>query len=164
MDNIVIALDFDDCILPSNSTYFGRVDDDLKLFELNLKRLKMMIDKYNIQGVFITSSWSSILELKNGLISLKEYFSDEKNGKDVVNLYNKYIGNKTIGLSCGDRFQDIETLLSDNKFVIAFDDWDLSKIQSDKFLFVKTLGFIANNLTFAVEVFIDKIKHITFKG
>lgn len=52
----VLALDIDDCILPSEGTYFGRVHDTLEILELNLKRIKMMLDKYNMK-VFITSSW-----------------------------------------------------------------------------------------------------------
>lgn len=52
----ILALDIDDCIFPSNNSYFGRFDDALDILKLNMKRVKMMLTKYDMQ-VFITSSW-----------------------------------------------------------------------------------------------------------
>lgn len=40
----IIALDIDDCILPSEQTYFGQTDDALSLLEINLKRLVLMFE------------------------------------------------------------------------------------------------------------------------
>ena len=35
----VLALDIDDCIYPSNNTYFGRFDDAHEILKLNMKRI-----------------------------------------------------------------------------------------------------------------------------
>jgi hypothetical protein len=37
----ILALDIDDCIFPSNNSYFGRLDDALDILKLNMKRVKM---------------------------------------------------------------------------------------------------------------------------
>ena len=47
-------------IFINDSTYAGEAEDALDLLEINLKRLLLIINKWDFK-VFITSSWYSIL-------------------------------------------------------------------------------------------------------
>ena len=42
----ICCLDFDDCIFPSSSNYFGKTSDSLEILELNLKRLTMILNNF----------------------------------------------------------------------------------------------------------------------
>lgn len=157
----ILALDIDDCILPSENTYFGRINDSIEILKLNLVRISRMIEKYQMQ-VFITSSWHSILELDGSDIKYRGR-GDFENAKDFYKLefaafellagtLNGYV----IGLSKGDRFEDIEKLLGHGCRVIALDDMDLSSITHHNFLFVESSGFLTNDLTFKIDNFFKK--------
>jgi len=150
----IIALDIDDCILPTNNNYFGMTDDAELMLEINLKRLVMIIDKYNMK-VFITSSWYAILNLKDGVLSLKYHKEDECTFRQF-NLLNKYIGNHIIGLSCGNRITDIKKLSTENNVVIL-DDMDLSECENDNVLFCETKGFISGNHGYKIKNFLENI-------
>lgn len=157
----IICLDIDDAILPSNNTYFGQVDDNFQILELNMKRIQMMINKYNMK-VFITASfYSSLILDENGNVKLKNINSINPKSYEVnaLNLISKYLDGYVIGLSSGDRFEDIKELLNEGHVVIAIDDMDLSSIEHDNFLFIETHGFITNNLTFKINSFI-KVREI----
>jgi len=150
MQNI-ICLDIDDCILPSNVNYFGKTDDALHILEINLKRLKMILDKYEMK-VFITSSWYILLELDSKNIILK---SDRNDTTTLIGfgLIKKYIGKYIIGLSNGDRSEDIEKLKSEGNKVVILDDWDLKKHQDENCLYVSMCGFIDGNVGFMINSF-----------
>ncbi len=63
----IICLDIDDCIFINDSTYAGKAEDDLDLLEINLKRLILIMSKWNFK-IFITSSWYIILILEDNNI------------------------------------------------------------------------------------------------
>lgn len=162
--NNILALDIDDCILPSNVNYFGNTDDDIQLLEINLKRLVMILDKYDM-NVFITSSWYQILNLKDGTISLKDIIAKDKllyeKEKKVGELLEKYLKGKVIGMSCGNRITDIINLLDGDNIVIALDDMDLSEVVDKNYLFVLMKGFIDGNVGYKISKFFrekEKIK------
>jgi hypothetical protein len=155
----IIALDIDDCILPTDVNYFGRTDDSLDIFEINLKRLKMIIEKYDFK-VFITSSWYSLLSLDDNEFRLNSDRNDYLTLM-VFGLMKKYIGKYIIGLSCGDRDKDIEYLKQKNKVVIL-DDWDLTYHNSEDCLFVNMSGFIDGNVGFKIDKFMKKEKNELF--
>ena len=67
----IICLDIDDCIFINDSTYAGEAEDALDLLEINLKRLLLIINKWDFK-VFITSSWFSILILEENNMDLSE--------------------------------------------------------------------------------------------
>jgi len=156
----VIALDFDDCIFPSEGTYAGRTDDAIDLLKINLKRLKLILDKYKAK-VFITSSWSSILTLNQfGEIQMKDrglqvplttkpYYQLENQAFCQLKLY---LDGYVIGLSEGNRENDIETLKKDNSVVII-DDWDLSNLQDKNCLYCRTVGHIDNHIIYNIHNF-----------
>lgn len=149
----IVALDIDDCILPTNMNYFGRTDDANDMLEINLKRLLMILQKYDMK-VFITSAWYAILNLDNGNLSLK-YHKENTNTSKQFNLINKYIGDYVIGLSCGNRETDIKKLSIDNKVVII-DDIDLNHLENDNCLYCRVRGFINGNIGYKIKNFFDK--------
>ena len=85
----IIALDIDDCILPSDQNYFGTTDDSLLLLEINCKRLRMICDKYNMQ-IFLTSAWVSILKLDGNDINFKKHRLFECEVKQLA-IMKKYL-------------------------------------------------------------------------
>jgi len=149
----IIALDIDDCILPSNGNYFGRTDDAEQMLEINLKRLKMICEKYNMK-VFITSSWSMILTFENNILKLRYGIKENKPTTRQFKLIDKYIGEFVIGISCGCRVTDIETLKPNNK-VIIIDDMDLEELESENCLYCRTRGFITGNHGFKIKNFLE---------
>jgi hypothetical protein len=137
-----------------------------------MKRISMMLEKYNM-GVFITSSWYSILkidEVTNCLAYNRKI--SHKNQKDEYEAFQTIsdgIGNRIIGLSSGCRFNDIINLLNDGYKVVALDDMDLcsqkiknlNKLVSDEtidshYLFVETVGFITNIISYKIHSFINR--------
>lgn len=158
--NRIICLDIDDCIFLNNNTYIGVLDDDLKILEINLERLKKIIEKFDCK-IFITSSWYSILKLENNNIiydnkgyGLPGKILYEKEYQ-AFKLLEKYLNGFVIGLSCGDRETDIKNLLkNENNKIIAFDDIDLSKIEGDNYLFLYTNGLITNHHLFKIFSFL----------
>ena len=156
----VCCLDFDDCIFPSDINYFGKTDDSLTLLEINLKRLELIIKQYNCK-VFITSSWCSIMTFSNGVLTLndrglsaetvsKGYYALETKAFNLIKLYlEKYI----IGLSSGNRNDDIEMLKEDYN-VIILDDMDLKEHESDNCIYCYVHGFIDGNIGYKIHNFL----------
>ena len=149
----VIALDIDDCILPSNMNYFGETDDDEIMFEVNLKRLQMIVQKYDMD-VFITSSWYAMFNFDENGLSLK-YHRENVRTVRLFNLLMKYVGENITGISCGNRESDIETLSVDNKVVIL-DDMVLKHLENENCLFCETNGFITGNHGYKIKNFLTK--------
>jgi hypothetical protein len=175
MNKIVLCLDIDDCIVPASSTYFGNFDDSLEIMALNMKRIKAMIEMFDM-GVFITSSWYTSLTITDDKLLRynREHLVNEETGYltyiyDAFKILKNGIGNRAIGLSCGDRRRDIATLLNDGYKVIAMDDMclhsstilkncedvDLNAL-GNKYLFLQVRGFITNEHTFIARSFLDK--------
>jgi len=166
----LICLDIDDCILPSNQNYFGKTTDALEIFEINLKRLVMILEKYNLK-LFMTSSWYHLYEieavLKGNLkpkdTTLKQ-FQYDKEIKSAHNLMVKYIEKYFIGMSSGDRSQDIINLLQNEKYdkIIVMDDWDLQKEcnLSDRSLYIPMYGYIDGNVGFMIHKLITENKKV----
>lgn len=177
MNNIILALDIDDCIYPTNNTYLGRVDDNLEILKLNMRRISMMVEKYDMD-VFITSAWFSVLEINDDntlgyereeIAKTNDYFAEEYS---AFKLIRDGIGNRVVGLSCGDRYKDITKLLNDGYVVVSMDDMDLqpekitklsdTKIEDEvlmkNYLFLETTGFITNRLTYKLFRFMNNHK------
>jgi len=150
----IVALDIDDCILPTNNNYFGMTDDAEILLEVNLKRLEMIIKMYDMK-VFITSAWYAILSFEEGVLTLKYHKDEEKPTARQFKLIDKHIGDDVIGLSCGNRETDIETLVAAGHRVVILDDIDLKHLESDNCLFCMTKGFITGNHGYKIKNFIE---------
>lgn len=150
----VLALDIDDAILPSDSNYFGRTNDSLEIFEINLKRLVMILDKYDME-VFITSSWYVILKLVQGkLLPSIRYIQTDRIAQ--FDLLKKYLDERVIGLSCGDRETDINILCKKGYKVVIIDDMDLSHLENENCLFCDTRGLITGNIGYKIHKFMEK--------
>jgi len=154
----VFALDIDDCIFLNNNTWCCRMNDNMEILEINLKRLQKLLNHYEAK-IFITSSWSTILKLENNNIIYdnagyglpgKSYYDEEYN---AFKLLQKYLNSYVIGLSEGNRFTDIRTLLENEHKVIALDDSDLSEIMHDNLLFLKINGLIQNSHLYQIYKF-----------
>ena len=175
MNRIVLCLDIDDCLIPASSTYFGRFDDTLDIMAANMRRIKAMIEMFDI-GVFITSSWYASLTINEDktLGYKREHLVNDEDGKPN-HIYSSFkllrdgVGARAVGLSCGDRHRDIANLLNDGCKVIAMDDMCLhaSKITkqcpdvdaealASNYLFLHVRGFITNEHTFVARNFLDK--------
>ena len=162
-ENRIICLDFDDCILPSNNNYFGYTDDNMRIAEINLQRIKMICEKYGAK-IFITSSWYTLLKFKsrgkfkNITLNVKsdDYHCIDADTHLFVGLLQKYIGKYIVSLSEGNRDKDIEKLKQDplNKIVVI-DDMDLSEHSSDKCLFLYTNGLITNQMGYFIDKFFE---------
>lgn len=174
MSKFILCLDIDDCLLPSENTYIGRFDDSHELLKLNMKRIDAMLRKFDMH-VFITSSWYSILHIKDD--STLGY-DREHRIEDNMYLMHEYmnfkairdgIGNRVVGLSCGDRYKDISKLLNEGHRVVAIDDMDLAShnilkhggdvgadVITENYLFLQTKGFITNEHTFLLHEFVKK--------
>lgn len=162
----IIALDIDDCILPSDVNYFGRTSDSVHIMEINIKRLVMILDKYDMK-IFITSSWAHILGLEN--IAGRLYLTLESSRDDYITmmgfgLLKKYLQKYIVGLSEGCRETDIRNLLSNNNKVVIIDDWELQHLQDEdttnNCLYIKTIGLIDGNVGFMLHKFMTENKKI----
>ena len=146
---MIICLDIDDCIFLNANTWVCDMADNMEMLEINLKRLQKILDFYNAK-IFITSSWYSILKLEGNNIIYdnqcyglpgKSYYDEEFK---AFELLQKYLNGYVIGLSGGNRFEDIRKLLEQNHKVIAIDDIDLSEIKDENYLYLRVNGFITN--------------------
>ena len=74
----------------------------------------------------------------------------------AFNILSKYLNGYVIGLSCGDRFRDIENLLKEGHNIVAIDDMDLSEIKDENYIFLKTNGLIDNPSIYKIRQFMEK--------
>ena len=146
---MIICLDIDDCIFLNRNTWVTAMEDNFEILEINLKRLRKILDFYDAK-IFLTSAWSSILKLEDSNIFYdnpayglpgKSYYDEEFK---AFELLEKYLNGYVIGLSCGNRKRDILNLLEQNNKIIAIDDMDLSEIEHENYLYLKVNGFIQN--------------------
>ncbi len=162
----IIALDIDDCIYPSNVNYFGLTNDDFEMLEINLKRLVMILDKYNMM-VFMTSSFYSRVRLEGKDL---KWGCDSKHGikhppyyqydKEMMRLLQKYLDGYWYGLSCGGRGSDVRRLVNEHNKVIILDDmpldsFNIDDVDSNKYTYIKTIGFINGNVGYRIKNFIE---------
>ena len=163
MKTNIICLDIDDCIFPTNINYFGKTSDALDIFEINLKRLVMILEKYDLK-LFMTSSWYHLYNYKDGCNgklkpndNAEIQFEYDEEIKKAHNLMVKYIEKYFIGMSSGDRSQDVINLLQNEEInkIIVMDDWDLQKEcdLSNRALYIPMYGYIDANVGFMIHKF-----------
>jgi len=153
----IIALDIDDAILPSNQTYFGKTNDSLQLFEINLKRIVMMCEKWNMK-IFIISAWSSNLLTdinKNLIIKNNKLINLEYNGIKSSKLLCEYLSGYIYGIKNTSKETAIKNLLNDGHKVVTIEDTDFSYIKHKNHLFCKTYGFISNRHSYSIKNFME---------
>ncbi len=155
----ILALDIDDCILPSNVNYFGMTNDALEMLEINLKRLVLIVEKYDMD-IFIISAWGLSFRIDSGKLfygrcEIDQQEPYEQDRKAIWRLLVKYLDGRVIGKTCGCRRTDIKKLIEDGHKVIALDDEDLSDLypENNNYLFVEVRGFISGNVGFKIKNF-----------
>jgi len=164
----ILCLDIDDALLPAKNFFVGTNDDVFDVFEMNMKRIHMFIEKYDM-GVFITSSWYTRFTIDNGNdLGYKQKSFFIENEIKVYDILKQYTQGRIVGLSCGSRIKDIITLLNRNHCVVAMDDMDLSRdvinsydstflspdILDKNYLFVKIEGFFTNRIAYSMFQFL----------
>ena len=154
----IVCLDIDDCIFLNNNNWVTPMQDNFEVLEINLKRLQKILNFYDAD-IFITSSWYSILKLEGNNIIYdnpsyglpgKLYYDEEFK---AFKLLEKYLNGYVIGLSGGNRFNDIRNLLEQNHKIIAIDDMDLSSIEHENYLYLEVNGFITNKDLYKIYKF-----------
>jgi len=153
----IIALDIDDSILPSDQNYFGNADDSLKMLEINCNRLKVIIDKYDMK-IHLTSSWVTILNLKDNCINFK-YKRNFPVEYEQLKIMKKYLDGKFISFTnCGSescRASSIKALVAEGHKVVVIDDMKLEYLSSDNCMFHYTHGFIDNSIGYKLKKFLE---------
>ena len=154
----ILCLDIDDCILQNNSTYVGQVDDDIEVLKLNLKRLQLIIKKYNLE-LFLSSSWCYNTKVYNGMLVANKIITITAREQECLHLINLYLDNCWVGVSEGDRNQDALNLLEQGYTVLAIDDIkEFYDINHPKFKLIEVTGFLDNAKLFEIDKFLKKVK------
>jgi len=156
----VLALDLDDCIYDS-STLASDIKSDywnIKGLEINLWKLSELIRTTDAK-VFITSSWALEWEMapQNQIRLNKESNSwDLFYVTQVTGLVQQYLGGHIIGLSEGDRIQDVKKLDDGTNRIVCFDDWNYAKdVENANVKFFLTLGSITKNILWDAQKFLN---------
>ena len=107
----------------------------------------------------MTSSWGMILKLDNGYLTFKDEFDyGDEFEQEVVEIMNSYLQPYIIGVSCGDRREDIKILLlQENTLIVAIDDMDLSDIERDNFKYIKVETMITDRQLRYIKKNLNKI-------
>ncbi len=153
----IIALDIDDCILPSEQTWLGQTDDALALLEINLKRLVLMCNKWDME-IFIISAWSVNLKTSNKNLEMKHRnltdleYKGQKSAKLICNYLSGYI----YGIKDTGKETAILNLLEDGHKVVTIEDSDFSHIIHENHLFCKTYGLINNRQAYNIKKFMEQ--------
>jgi hypothetical protein len=137
----IICLDLDDCILPNNVNSGFNDKEIYQILEKNLIKLVQLSKNINAT-FFLTSSWSIILNLDDGVFSFKkDLYSSYL--PDTLPILSKYIGHNIVGLSNGDRYEDRRILLLEGHKLIIFDDMQFDEKENQ--LYFKTNNFIQDS-------------------
>jgi hypothetical protein len=158
----IIALDIDDCIYESSVLASGIKSDvwNLRGLEINLWKLSKLIETTNSK-VFITSSWSLEWELApcNQIRLIKDSnSSDIFYVSQVTGFIQQYLGGHIIGLSSGDRTNDVISLDNGSNRIVCFDDWDYSSsVENQNVKFFLTEGALTKNILWNAQKFLNKI-------
>jgi hypothetical protein len=125
-DSTIILLDIDDCILPSRQTHAGLVNDHESIFLININRLRMICEKWNIK-IGILSSWASNLYLDESRDIICK--SSNRNEREQWDWLYKELKSYIFNFRCGfTKEYYIKSFIQnpDWKKVIVFDDTDFS--------------------------------------
>lgn len=150
--NTIILLDIDDCILPSRQTHAGLVNDHESIFLININRLRMICEKWDIK-IGILSSWCTLLDIETpGKVICKSSSKNEREQwdwfyKDLRPFFHDYRSGLTKESYIKSYVQN-----PDWKKVIVLDDTDFSScvnynngsyyIQGDGYIDNKMIGVI----------------------
>ena len=154
--NKIICFDIDDCILP----HYNMLPKEhrFQIFRLNLERLVHLCEETEAK-LFMTSSWGMLFKVKDsGLITFKDEFDyGDEFEQEVLEIMNSYLQPYMIGVSNGERKEDIKILLlQEDTFVVAIDDMDLSDIDDDNFRYVNVETMITDRQLRGIKRFLQE--------
>lgn len=153
----VICFDIDDCILPHYNMLPKR--HRLDIFRLNLERL-VHLSVITDSKLFVTSSWGMIWKLIDGELHFKDEFDWVSDFEvEITDILNNYLNGRIIGLSKGERNEDIDELLKAGNRVVALDDMDLSNIKNDDFLYILVETMISDRHIRIIKKFMEDNKN-----
>ena len=148
MSQAIILLDIDDCILPSVSTHSGIINDNESIFLININRLRMICEKWDIK-IGILSSWAENLDIGiDGNVICKSSNRSEREQwgwfyQDLKPFFHDY----RIGLT---KESYIKSYVQnpDWKKVIVLDDTDFSSCvnHNNGSYFIRGDGYIDNRM------------------
>ncbi len=160
MKDNYILLDIDDCIFPNPNLWCGMSDheDDFKIAEINIKRLKLICEKWDIKICIISSMYSSMEIKEDGVHPRKDTYVCE--GEDVViDLLRKYLHPHIVALSCGNKALDIKTYVQDKDVgkVIVIEDtnWSHAVNPNNGSYWLETHGFITGGTIYKIKEIIE---------
>jgi len=167
-NQFVICVDIDDSLLPAYDNYgFYKDTYAIDQFELNMKILRSYLKKRNNFDLFLTSSWSKLFDYdeENKFFKIKDKFKYEfehsihmHHMKIIYRLMNEYLKGFFIGISEGNRTNDIIKLSKDYKGVIAFDDFNLSDLEEKikNFKYIPTYGALVPHMFYFIDNFLKR--------
>jgi len=135
----IICLDMDDAVI------------DYSIEDVNERIMKMINSLLNIKDllsaidgeIFLTSTWSKLVNYNRGNIDIKLDIDDLDNIDDVICILcsmKTVFDGRWYGISSGNRIRDMEILLNDGNKVICLDDMDMSEIKNKNYLWYKMSG------------------------
>ena len=157
----IILLDIDDTILPSVQTHAGVIQNKKIIFDLNIKRLKLLCEKFDLD-IAILSDWS--LHIKRVKLTIDgdarddkfAYFGSSKNESALFNdlkdaLFNRIVDSRE-NLS---KESYIKKVIQEAKYekVIIIDDSDFSQNvnYNNGSYYIKGCGFITNPMISVIK-------------
>lgn len=128
----VIMLDIDDCIYPNSNTWAGSGDprDDIRIAEINIKRLKMICDTWNFKICIISSMSASMNLTEDGVeYKLDGYVHDPE--VEICDLLRLHLKDEIIALEY-QKSDAITGYIKDPEIgkVLVIDDTDFSNLVS----------------------------------
>lgn len=154
-DNFIL-LDIDDCIFPNPNLWCGvsEHEDDFKIAEINIKRLKLVCEKWNIKICIISSMYSSMVLKEDGVHPRTDtYVCDDE--IRVIQLLRKYLHPYIVELSSGDKSRDIKRFIIDRNvskvIVIEDTDWRHAVNPNNGSYWVRAEGYITGRSIYKIK-------------
>lgn len=159
-DNYIL-LDIDDCIFPNCNLWCGQGDpkDDLIIAEINIKRLKLICEKWDLKICIISSMASSFILKEDGVYyNMEGYVYDPE--VEIANLLRKYLSDYIKDISSGNKRRDIHNYIDKKEVdkILVIEDSDFSDI-IDKYNnvhWINTKGFLTGGLIYKIKNIIEE--------
>jgi len=141
----ILCIDFDDCIYPpsilTDKTFWDN-SISIKQLDVNIDKVLKLKSVSNFE-IFLTTSWSLSYDYceETKSVSLKNTFKEYMTSDTLAaQFYFEKLNGSIIGISKGDRKEDILDLLDKGYRVVAIDDMDLSDINDDNYKYIGVYG------------------------
>ena len=153
----IILLDIDDCVIPSISTHAGIIRDNIDMFKINLNRLQVICERFDLK-IGIISSWCHKFWIdENGVA---QGSSSIKADKKIIKLILQYLQKYIVSIRKSESKESyIKSFVANKDFknIIVIEDTDFSancNINNGSH-YLKTYGFITNNHIYKIKNIIE---------